>query len=1202
MIVVPDEQAPTMPAAPQPSVTPPQLAPGNGETIGAAGSLFNWPYRLSRYAFEQNKLPPVDPGYNPFKEIQGTKYASDPMRFAFSRNESETRQMMADWDRDELDHDIYARSGWLGTVAMVGAGLADPTLFFPVAKVFSGVASGQKALSLAGDMALTGAASASVGEATMYATTPDYTVGDVAKGIGTSTLLAGFLGGAAGLLSAPERAALAGKLNQDRINWTKDLEASTSPQAVGAAAADTRQVELVKTPLDFIPGGDPTSGFSPTRRILSSPFTAARRALVDLAETPYLFKENLEGVPVTNGPALDREMKLAAGKAKVGLAETLQGNFYEYRLGAQDPNILQRAATGINDLRGQTGGLLTNSEFKDAIDDALRNGDTHAIPQVASSAQWIRSNILNPWRDRAIKAGLLPEGVDVATADSYMMRSWNKQKVIAQRPEIINRIADWYESEQTRKAALQDGIRSDQSLMDEYQGSISKVEAQLVARQDKLETLGAQRGEVSSLNRTTYQRAGASREQLENLLDQQVLHGTDNDASVAATRSKAKGGAFFETRIRDRQNVLANRISGTDAEVENLQRRLDDLHSKRDALRIRIEEKVGQWQGSSTGEAVGALKNRAAADAARHASIDAGTYAGKGERLTSADAAVDAAVRRILASERDLSRQELANRAERTVDRIVGTPDGRIPYDDGSTSAAVPGDNGRGPLASRELMIPDSSIRDFLNTDIEHTLNQYLNTIVPDVLLTERFGDVDMSDAFRRLAEEHTAMSSAATSEKARTKLADQYAKSVADLAAVRDRIRGLYGFSSDPRGRQWGRIAATIGKTNQMADLGGTAITSLADMAGPIFLHGLGSTFRYQWAPFAQMLADPAMRKLVGQARQEMKALGVAAETFLQMRKQGIGDFMDMYQPANKFERAVDKASNSFFLANLLTPWTDFAKVGAGMVSMNALSNAAEAVVKGTAKPGQLRRLAESGIDRDMAARIWKQLEAEGGSNVVNGVRVSNTGNWKDSAARDAFEGALSRESDIAVITPGQERSLLMSRSPALALILQYKTFVQAATERLLYRGMQARDVQALSGFLSAITLGMVSQAAYSATTGSELPKTPSDWVKQGISRSGFTGWLEEMNSISSKWTDGTWDAYRLLGATQPASRYQSRDKLGVLLGPTANKLSGLIQAGGHAAQLDWKDSDTRALRRVVAGQNLFYVRWLLKQAGAED
>jgi hypothetical protein len=471
-------------------------------------------------------------------------------------------------------------------------------------------------------------------------------------------------------------------------------------------------------------------------------------------------------------------------------------------------------------------------------------------------------------------------------------------------------------------------------------------------------------------------------------------------------------------------------------------------------------------------------------------------------RLTGADKSVGTALQRILNADKDLSRQELVNRAERTVDRIVGTPDGRIPYDDRSPGAgAVPGSDARGPLANRELMIPDSSIRDFLNTDIEHTLNQYLNTIVPDVLLTERFGDVDMSDAFRRLADEHTALSTAATSEKARTKLADQYSKSVADLAAVRDRIRGLYGFSSDPRGRQWGRIAATIGKANQMADLGGTAITSLADMAGPIFLHGLGSAFRYQWAPFAQMLADPAMRKLVGQARQEMRALGVAAETFLQMRKQGIGDFMDMYQPANKFERAVDKASNSFFLANLLTPWTDFAKVGAGMVSMNALSNAAEAVVKGTAKPGQLRRLAESGIDRDMAARIWKQLEAEGGSNVVNGVRVSNTGNWKDIAARDAFEGALSRESDIAVITPGQERSLLMSRSPALALILQYKTFVQAATERLLYRGMQARDVQALSGFLSAITLGMVSQAAYSATTGSELPKTPSDWVKQGIS-----------------------------------------------------------------------------------------------------
>ncbi len=1109
VIVVPDDQAPTLPAAPQAAATT-QPTPGTLATVGAAATLFNWPYRVARLLYDRNGSPndigAADPSYNPLQDIQGTKYASDPMRFAFARNRAEAQALKTEWDQDEQARDTYARSGWFGTVAMVGASFADPTLFMPVTKVFTGAMAGRTALTLAGDTALTGAIGASIGESAMYATTPDYTVGDVARGIGTATLLSGFLGGAVGLLSAPERAALTAKLDQDRVKWTNDLQASTSPQAAGAAAADTRQVELVKTPLDFIPGGDPTSGFSPTRRILSSPFTSARRALVDLAETPYLFKENLEGVPVTNGPALDREMKLAAGKVKVGLGETLQRNFYDYRLGAQDPNLLQRIGTNIGDLRGQTGGSLTFSEFKDAIDDALRSGDVHDIPQVASTAQWIRSNILNPWRDRAIKAGLLPEDVAPSTADSYMMRSWNKQKIIAQRPALINRIADWYESEQARQVQIKDRLTDLSKQLDDAETKITNLER------------------------------------------------------------RAQGG--------------------TPAHASEIQRV--------GLLRKQVETELQNWRGKSADEALSAIRARDTAAVDRDPNAP---------RLTSADRSVATALRRILNADKDLSRQELVNRAERTVDRIIGTPDGRIPYDDRSPGpGAIPGSDARGPLANRELMIPDSSIRDFLNTDIEHTLNQYLNTIVPDVLLTERFGDVDMSDAFRRLADEHTALSTAAKSEKARVKLNDQYQKAVADLAAVRDRIRGLYGFSSDPRMRRMGQIAATVGKMNQMADLGGTAITSLADMAGPIFLHGLGTAFRYQWAPFLEAIVNPAMRKLVGQARQEMKALGVAAETFLQMRKQGIGDFMDMYQPANKFERAVDKASNAFFLTNLLTPWTDFGKVGAGMVSMNALSNAAEAVVKGTANKGQLRRLAESGINRDMAARIWKELNTEGGSNVVSGVRISNSGNWTDIAARNAWEGALSRESDIAVITPGQERSLIMSRSPALALILQYKTFVQASTERLLYRGMQARDVQALSGFLSAIGLGMISQAAYSATTGSELPKTPSDWVKQGISRSGFSGWLEEINSISSKWTDGTWDAYRLIGATQPASRYQSRDKLGVLLGPTANKLSGLIQAGGDAANLDWKDSDTRALRRVVAGQNLFYVRWLLKQAGSED
>jgi hypothetical protein len=790
-------------------------------------------------------------------------------------------------------------------------------------------------------------------------------------------------------------------------------------------------------------------------------------------------------------------VKLETGKARVALGETLENTFYRYRIGQQDPNILQRAATGIADLRGQSGGKLSYGEFKDAIDDALRNGDTHAIPEVTEAAQFIRSKVIDPWKDRAIKAGLLPEDVDPGTAASYMTRAWSKQKMIAERPAVVERFTDWLSGEQGRKASIKEKLTDLARQLDEAETSISNLER------------------------------------------------------------KAQGG--------------------TDPHIA--------ARAKADNVRGQIEEQLKAWKGKSANEALSALKQR-----------DKAPRAPEAPRLTAADAKVSSAMRRIVESNREMSRGELQSRANQIVDRILGNPDGRIPYDDQATHVGVPsGGDARGPLASREFMIPDNMIREFLNTDIEETLQHYLNTMVPDVMLTEKFGDVDMLDTFRKLSDEHASAAANAKTPKERAKLKAEYDNTVSDLAAIRDRIRGTYGFSSDTRGRNWGRAAAAIGKVNQMADLGGVVLTSIPDMAGPIFQYGLQSAFKYQIGPLIKMIYSPEMRAVGRAAKSEMKALGVAAESFLQMRKAGIGDIFDMYKPANRAERVIDKASNAFFLGNLLTPWTDFGKVGAGMVSMNEFSNAVEAVTKGTAKKAQIRKLAESGIDSTMASRIWNEINTETGSNVVQGVRITNAGSWKDIGARDAFEGALSRDSDMMVMTPGQERSLLMSRSPAAALILQYKTFVQAATERMLYRNMQVRDLQALQGFMSAIVLGMVGQAAYNLATDTPMPENPADWIKQGMSRSGVTGWLEEMNAISSKWTNGKADAYRLIGAGMPASRYQSRDKLGVVLGPTANKLTGVITAAGNAVNGDWTDADTRRLRRLAPAQNLFYIRRLL-------
>ncbi|NSZ06414.1 hypothetical protein G6M14_08580 [Agrobacterium tumefaciens] len=1188
---VPDEFIPLRATGPQEPAAAQEDA-GFMETLGAAGVRNNWPYRAWRYASNRADVT-YDPDYDPFSEIRGTKYEADPQRFSFSRSAAETQAIMREWDADEGADDVLSRSGWSGTVASIGMGMLDPTIFLPVAKVFSGIAQGQRALRIGADVALTGGASAAVGEAVMYGTTPEYTVGDAALGVGTATALSGFLGAGAGaLLSRGERKALEQKFHADRENWGASI--SGQPQSAGAAAADTRQLQL-NTPSVLQKLPDVTAKVSPPRRVLNSGFLAARRALVDLVETPYIFRENVEGVATTQGPALDRLAKLETGKVRVAMSQTFDRLYWQYRAGTDNPGRMQRLKTGAADLTGRSSdGKATFSEWKNMVDDALRNGDAHEIPQVAEAAKFVRETVLSPWRDRAIKAGLLPDDVDVKTADSYMMRVWNKQKLIADRPNVMKTFADWLEGEQAKKAQSRDRIAGNVDLKEAYASAIDDLEAKISARVDKMEADILREAEMNSLNKFSHQRANRLREAIQEM----------DEAAERRLLDRARGGAVFETKVRSRQNQLADRISGLDAEVDDLTRRLADMQAKHDRIQADIERDISSWDGKSSTEAKAALKARTKAEADRQARMDASLYQGQGGRMISADSAVNAAVRRILARGDDRTRQELESLANEIIDRIVGGPDGRLPYDapTGGPRGGVPAGNAdaRGALAHRNFMIPDNLVRDWLETDVQQVSEIYLNTMVPDVLLTERFGDTDMTEVFRRLNEEASARELAAKSEKERLQIRAEKNAVEADLAAMRDRIRHVYGHSSDPRMRLMGRVAATAARYDIVTNLGGAALSSLADMAGLQWRHGFATTFKSAWAPMLKSLTNRETRAALGKYRQQMQALGIAAETYLSTRTSGVYDVLDVYKPTSRFERATSVMADKFGLASMLTPWTDFGKFAAGMVGGSELSRAAEAIAAGKGSARQIRNMAEAGIDSVMAGRIWKELSAEGGSDIVDGLRLPNTGNWKDEGARAAFEGALARDVDIMILTPGAEKPLMMS-NPIMALVLQYKTFVVAANERILVRGLQARDAQVLQGLASAIALGAMAELAYTVAANREGPKNPSDWVKAGINRSGILGWYSEGNSILAKWTGGTADAYRLIGASQPDARYISRSPGGALLGPTFGKAETTVKSMSTliakvlGGDVDWKESDTTNMRRLIAGQNLFYIRRLL-------
>ncbi|MDI3563566.1 hypothetical protein [Bradyrhizobium sp. Arg816] len=1191
-----------------PPARPDEVTDGGEAVWGAAFRQTNSVVSALQYMRNSGSYAPV-PGYNPVTEIKGwgdPRYFLDHGHsFVGSQSPAETQAIKSQIDQEETDRRTLAAGGKIGFIAQMGAGLLDPTLLLPGGVAVDATRGGLSFTKAAVNLGKAGLMQTVAQEALLHASQDTRSYEESAINVATGTMLTALLGGAAAsYLGRAERAAIETKLYADRAEMNthagnpqtgemaptmaapepgnENLPAGTGQAvAAGAAASDTRQLELVPFGLSEVPGvRTVVEKTSPMQRLFGSASPTARRTAADAAETSLLMRENLEGGVTTAGPAVDREARLHINQGQVAVGDELSKLYSDYRFG--DLVAAPRAQGFVRDMLGQNPeGKMSYDQFKEAVTEAARNGDKSDNPQVQMAAQFIRNKVFEPWKKRAIDIGLLGEDVDVKTADSYVQRLYNKQAIAAKRPEFVDRVTDWLAADQQAKAEAQTKIGLYHGAMTSHDATIEKLQGRIAKLEADADVIAARQEETTRLNKAANQRARKLRE------------GADQDTLPL---QNARGGAVFETLARNRGNLLADRASAKLSEIEGLEQKLAAETASRDSMRAKIEEQIAQWEGKSTTEAKAALKARGDAEKARQAKIDAGESKSKGERLSSADTAVDRAVARILESDRTLSRDELRSRAHEITDRIIGSPDGRLPYDLGMEHGNGHGGSGeppRGALAAREFNIPDATIADFLENDIEHIVGAHLRTMVPDVLLTEKFGDVRMTEAFRKINDEYAALTDAAKSEKERTRLEKERQGVIDDLAAVRDRIRGTYGISPEQPLRNAARAAAVLKNYNVLTSMGSAALSSLPDMAGVVMRHGMVNTFNDAWAPFFKMLTQQS--DVWKEAGRQYRAMGIAVESTLAARHHALMDTLDTYHPQSRVERTMQWATGKFQFVNMLAPWTDFAKVNASLVAGSEILRATKAAAEGTASARQLRTLGESGIEPHMAARIDQAFQA--GGEVRDGVHLPNTAEWADAEARRVFEGAVARDVDISVITPGQEKPLWMSH-PILSVIGQFKSFTAAATERILISNLQRRDAQVLQGLMFSMGLGMLSYKLGSLTGGTPTSDKPQDWIKEAISKGGVLGWFEEGNALASKVTRGGVDVYRLIGADKPLSRFASRSAMDQILGPTAGKIGGILSVGSAISKpSEWSEADSKALRRLVAGQNTFYLRGLFNQ-----
>lgn len=334
-------------------------------------------------------------------------------------NEGEFERTAQKIENEREDRQTLQESGWKGITAQVIAGTVDPINLIPIggAAVKGIKAKGMLQASI--NTAKVAAPSIVLQESLLNATQETRTLGESAVNVTAGTFLSGALGGAvhsiSGVLGKKTFADLEKSLSNDLVrtsdplvNPEKDLYVRYDAGAAAAFETTLKQESMAKS----FGIGEATSGLTPVLRLARSPVKGVREFSQKLIDQPMFFNKNFEGIETPQSVEnLRFEQDVRSGAIRTGMIDM----YKEYGKNAR--------AAGNKPLKKR--------QFSEAVSYAMRNGDVGASDEITKYAQRMRKEVIDPLKNRAIDAGLLPEDVSVSTADSYFTRLFSKERILA---------------------------------------------------------------------------------------------------------------------------------------------------------------------------------------------------------------------------------------------------------------------------------------------------------------------------------------------------------------------------------------------------------------------------------------------------------------------------------------------------------------------------------------------------------------------------------------------------------------------------------------------------------------------------------------------------------------------------------------------------------------------------------------------------
>ena len=490
----------------------------------------------------------------------------------------------------------------------------------------------------------------------------------------------------------------------------------------------------------------------------------------------------------------------------------------------------------------------------------------------------------------------------------------------------------------------------------------------------------------------------------------------------------------------------------------------------------------------------------------------------------------------------------------------------------------------------------------FIMGDIFALQKAYARQIIPDILLTRKYGDPNglgvrfiedgaesgFESGLMTVSNEYT-YKLIGKKGKERTALIKERDQVLGDLEAAIELIRGTYGLPSNPHA--WSSVAMrTMKHYNALTMLTGFA-AAIPDVARNVMTSGIKRGFKTQFEMFSDFLDGGTIYKM---GKKEAQSFGEAVDMITGQRAMLFADVGDMFGLSSKMEGTMGKLSSfNFMYINLMSRWTEMAK---SMASVTIGSRILEDSIKwgkGTLTDKWKTALASSGIDEQMAKRIAVQFEKHGEKTKHN--FMANTAKWDDELAVDAFGAALNKDINTTIVTPGLGDTPLWMSTELGSTFAQFKKFAMSSTQRMLMRGMQEKDLDFMFGALLLMGSGMLIDKVYHEFRfNRDYSKVPfSTKLLNAFDRSGLAGIYTDINKAIETLSDNRIGMGPLLGENRPYGS-SARWKAGTIAGPTGGQIYNIFDILYDVGGNNYNHHTAKNVRRLIPFQNVWYLDWL--------